>query len=116
MSGELYSIQEHASEDRAVLRIDIDRLTRNETELFRQGCLLLMKTQRSNLVFDLRSLERIASEAIGAVLDVAMLARTGPETPGRIRVLASGTVAEHIRRYSRPELLEIIELSAKESV
>lgn len=104
----LFSLSEFPEKKRAVLRLHVDYLSLNETDAFRDACLSLLQTGQPHLVVDLRYLHRIPSSALGAVIDLGLLCRKGAGAEGGgVTVLAREDIAEHFRRFTHSEVLDV---------
>ncbi len=107
MRDGLFSLSEFPEEDKAVLRLHVDYLSLNDTDAFRGACLSLLQTGQPHLVVDLRHLRRIPSSALGAVIDLGLLCRKGTEAEAGVTVLAREDIAEHFRRFTHSEVLDV---------
>ena len=103
----LFSLSEFPERKRAVLRLHVDYLSLNETDAFRDACLSLLQTGQPHLVVDLRYLHRIPSSALGAVIDLGLVCRKGGGTEAGVTVLAREEIAEHFRRFTHSEVLDV---------
>ena len=105
--GGLYQVSESPKEDQALLLVLVDYLGNSDVDEFRAGCLKLLQTGRGHLVIDLRSLRKIPSGVLAAVIDVGLLSRVGRGSAGCVTVMAHTEIAEQFRLFTNSEVLSV---------
>lgn len=107
MTSELCRVKTSDEKNLAVLQVMSDTLALSDRDDFLKACGELLKSEKKNLVIDMRGLRRIFSIFLGTVLDVN--ARAGKEGR-RLTVMTSEDVAKLFRTVAGPDTLAIREI------
>lgn len=110
MTSELCRVKTSDEKDLAVLQVVSDTLALSDRDEFLKACGELLKSDKKNLVIDMRGLRRVFSIFLGTVLDVN--ARAGKEGR-RLTVMASEDVAKLFRTVTGPDTLDIHEVESR---